>query len=91
MEWFVYIIFSQQKGIYYKGCTSNIDKRLYEHNHDLGRFTKGKGPWILVFLKQFQTKKEALIFEKKIKKANSEYLKSLIDQYNKSFKDSSVG
>jgi len=45
MEWYVYIIFSQAKEIYYKGCTSNIDKRLNEHNHDLGHFTKGKKFW----------------------------------------------
>jgi len=81
MRWFVYIIQSQTKGILYKGCTSSIEKRLFEHNNNLGRFTKGKGPWKLVFLKEFETKKEALIYERKIKKANSEYLKSLIEQY----------
>jgi putative endonuclease len=80
MKWFVYIIQSQTKGIFYKGCTSCIEKRLFEHNNELGRFTKGKGPWLLVFLKEFEAKKEALIFERKIKKANSEYLKKIIEE-----------
>jgi putative endonuclease len=84
MKWFVYIIQSQSKGILYKGFTSDIEKRLFEHNNDLGRFTKGKGPWVLVFLKEFDNKKEALIYEKKIKRANSEYLKKIIHKYSAS-------
>jgi len=65
MPWFVYIIQSKSKGILYNGCTSDIDRRLFEHNNDLGRFTKRKGPWKLVYLKSFDTKTEALIYEKK--------------------------
>ena len=82
MKWFVYIIQSQTKGILYKGSTSRIENRLFEHNNDMGRFTKGKGPWALVFLKEFETKKEALIYERKLKRANSEYLRKIIEEYN---------
>ncbi|MFW5706979.1 MAG: GIY-YIG nuclease family protein [Bacteroidota bacterium] len=91
MKWFVYIIQSQTKGILYKGCTSNVEKRLYEHTNDLGRFTKGKGPWKIVFLKEFDSKREALIYERMIKRANSDYLKNLIEKYRNSNLGSSTG
>lgn len=65
---YVYIIFSHRLDIYSKGITQNPEKRLFEHNNGLSRFTAGKGPWELVFLEKFQTKTQALIREKQIKK-----------------------
>lgn len=65
---YVYIIYSQRLDIYYKGITQNPENRLFEHNNGLSRFTAGKGPWELVFLEKFQTKTQALIREKQIKK-----------------------
>ena len=80
MSCFVYILYSESSNIYYKGFTENPDKRLWEHNNDLSRYTAGKGPWKIVYLENFPTKKEALIREKKLKRVNSEYLKWLIRQ-----------
>ncbi len=57
----VYILQSETLGVYYKGYTQNLEKRLWEHNNGLSRFTKGKGPWKLVFSKAFDKKREALI------------------------------
>jgi len=37
-------------------------------------------PWKIVFVQEFETKTEALIREKKIKRTNKEYLRWLIKQ-----------
>jgi len=78
--YYVYIIESEQSGIFYKGSTSNYINRLAQHNEDINAYTKGKGPWKLVFVQQFETKTEALLKEKKLKRCNKEYLRWLINQ-----------
>jgi putative endonuclease len=79
-EFFVYIIYSSGKEIYYKGYTQYPEKRLSEHNQGLSRYTKGKGPWELVYLEKFNSKKEALQRERQIKRVNTKYLRWLIQQ-----------
>ena len=82
MRYVVYILYSESCEVYYKGYSENVAQRLWEHNNDLSRYTKGKGPWRIVFTKVFQTKKEALIFERKIKRLNKVSLEKLIDSNN---------
>jgi putative endonuclease len=57
----VYIISNQQE-IFYKGFTTNITQRLEYHNTNKSQFTKNKGPWKIIFIKKFDSKKEALKF-----------------------------
>ena len=78
--YYVYIIESQQSGIFYKGSTNDYVRRLTEHNEGINDYTKGKGPWKLVFVQKFDTKSEALVKEKKLKRCNKEYLRWLINQ-----------
>ena len=80
MEYFVYVIYSESAGLYYKGTTSYPDLRLAEHNHNKGRYTAGKGPWKLVYLQRMFSKREALILEHHLKRSNVKYLRWLIDQ-----------
>ncbi|MBW6498964.1 MAG: GIY-YIG nuclease family protein [Bacteroidales bacterium] len=81
MNYTVYILESVQSGHFYKGYTSDIEKRLWEHNNGLSRYTRNKGPWKLVFEKKFENKSEALLFEKRIKRFNSNSLQNLINSY----------
>ncbi|MBL7903394.1 MAG: GIY-YIG nuclease family protein, partial [Bacteroidales bacterium] len=53
-----------------KGVTEDPLRRLWEHNNNKSRFTAGKGPWVLVYTKTFETKKQALIEERRIKGLN---------------------
>ena len=69
--YYVYILESLLDGDFYKGYTSDYIKRLEQHNNGESDFTKTKMPWRLVFLQAFETKKEALIQEKKLKKCNN--------------------
>ena len=82
-EHYVYIIYSKTNDLYYKGYSLQPYKRLIEHNEDLSRYTKNKELWELVFIQSFETKTEALIREKSLKRSNLKYLKWVIQQpYN---------
>jgi predicted GIY-YIG superfamily endonuclease len=39
--------------------TSNVERRLHEHNTKAGRWTSSFKPWVLVALEEFGTRKEA--------------------------------
>ncbi len=78
--YYVYIVESQKTGIFYKGSTSDYARRLGEHNEGLNFYTREKGPWKLIFVQQFESKPEALVKEKKLKRCNKEYLRWLIEQ-----------
>jgi putative endonuclease len=78
--YYVYIIESVSSGIFYKGSTENYEKRLEEHNAGWNQFTRGKGPWKLIFVQEFDDKRDALIQEKKLKRCNKEYLRWLIEE-----------
>jgi putative endonuclease len=82
--YYVYILFSQRLNIFYKGITQNPQKRLFEHNNNLSRFTAGKGPWDLVYLEEVNSKKDALLREKSIKKLNRKSILLLIQKYSDS-------
>ena len=57
----------------YTGSTENIVERLAMHNNEdkekakFHRTTYKKGPWKVVFSKEFKTRKEALDFERFLK------------------------
>ena len=70
MHYFVYIIATKVKNkkISYVGYTSNLSKRLNDHNTGKGaKFTRGK-KWKIIFKKQYKTKVKAMQEEYKLKK-----------------------
>ncbi|MFH1826332.1 MAG: GIY-YIG nuclease family protein [bacterium] len=66
MEYFVYII-RGKKGGTYTGFTTDLQRRLKEHNDNLGGYTKGKGPWTLVWYCVFRDRQMAENFEMYLK------------------------
>jgi putative endonuclease len=82
MSWFVYMIKSEVDGTIYKGVSENFIKRLNEHNLGLTQFTSSKKPWSLIYVEKMNSKRDALIREKKLKRQNRKYLTWLIDQPN---------
>ena len=72
MSYWVYILKSDSSGRYYCGHTSNVTRRLSQHNdpgYTGSRTTKVfKGPWILIATFECENKGDAVILEKKIKK-----------------------
>ena len=70
MSYFVYILltYSNNRYVSYVGYTSNLKKRINDHNSSKGaKFTKGR-KWKLIFKKKFNNKSEAMKAEIKFKK-----------------------
>jgi len=79
MGFYVYIIQSLKDNSFYKGFSTNPFERLQQHNNGKSIYTSKKTPWKLVCLLAFNSKKEALIKEKKLKKYSKESLMALIN------------
>ena len=63
----VYIL-QCRTGRFYVGVTSNLDRRIAEHdNGEIEGFTKLHGPCKLVWHEKFQTMDQAIQMEKRIK------------------------
>ncbi len=67
MAYFVYVLKSEKAGSSYVGHTSNIERRVAEHNRGESLSTRNKGPWKLVYKEEFRTRSEAIIKEKYFK------------------------
>jgi len=77
MAYYVYIIESKKDDTWYYGYSLKPERGLKYHNEGKSRYTKSKMPWRLIFIKNFNSKKEALKFERKLKSLrNQTYIKS---------------
>ena len=77
-----YIIESLKSGKWYYGYTSDLNKRLLNHNKGLTRSTQGGVPWKITFVRSFKTKKEAVDFELYLKKSrNKDFIKLQFAEY----------
>jgi len=67
MPFIVYILYSATAQKHYTGFTSNLAERLLSHN-ELGKdWTARHRPWKLIFTKEFESKREAMDYEKWLK------------------------
>jgi len=64
---YIYVIKSESYGNRYVGSTSNVSKRVNEHNHGKCRYTKGRIPWKLVHSEEFTNRSDAMQREKFLK------------------------
>jgi len=63
----VYVLKSERTGRYYIGMSNHPERRLEFHNSDRIGYTMRHRPWILVFLKGYSLKRDALLAERRIK------------------------
>ena len=63
-----YILFSSKINKFYTGHTEDIDRRIQEHNRGKTPGMAKGMPWIIIYLKEHQTRAEAIKLEKSIKK-----------------------
>ncbi|MBX2872819.1 MAG: GIY-YIG nuclease family protein [Saprospiraceae bacterium] len=74
--YYVYVLKSQNHWRFYVGMTSNIARRLDEHNKGRTRSTKGYRPWILFFTESYPSREEARSREKYLKSGSGkEFIK----------------
>ncbi len=67
MNHFIYIL-ECKDGTWYTGYTTDVERRLKMHEQGKGaKYTRGRGPFSLVYQKAYQTKTEALRAEYDLK------------------------
>jgi len=77
--WFVYIL-KCKDNTYYTGITTDIDRRIIEHNTSSkwAKYTRGRRPVQLMYTSDFKNKSEASKEECRIKKLNKKCKEELI-------------
>ena len=66
-------------GSYYTGCTTNLEKRIGEHQHGVYEgYTHSRRPVELVYSTEFSDIKDAIAFERQIKKWSRKKKEALI-------------
>ena len=65
--YYVYLLQSEKTEKFYVGFTSNLKRRLNEHNAGQVKSTKPNIPYKLIYFEAFRSKKDALSREKKLK------------------------
>ncbi len=67
MGWVVYVL-RCRTGQLYTGCTTDLERRVREHNSGAGsKFTKSRLPVVVVYREELRNKSEALRRELAIK------------------------
>lgn len=83
---FVYIMTNKYRTTFYIGVTSNLSKRVIEHQLGQGsKFTKKYGVTDLVHLETFSDINRAIAREKQLKNWHREWKISLIKEQNPMF------
>ncbi|GIO24259.1 GIY-YIG nuclease family protein [Oceanobacillus sp. J11TS1] len=79
----VYIL-KCQDGTLYTGYTNNLDHRIRMHEEGKGaKYTRGRGPFEIIYTCEFENKSEALREEYRIKKLSRKEKLKLIGVYEK--------
>ncbi|MFQ6606010.1 MAG: GIY-YIG nuclease family protein, partial [Fidelibacterota bacterium] len=82
MQFVVYIMYSASRDRYYTGQTSDLSKRISQHNAGYDRYTRSGIPWELKYTEEYQTRREAMRREREIKaKKSRSYLEGLIRKF----------
>ena len=70
-DWHVYVL-RNSAGTLYTGISKDTDRRIAEHNNGTGaKFTRGRGPWSMVYMEGPLEHGDALRREIAIKKDTS--------------------
>jgi putative endonuclease len=81
MYW-VYILYSEKFGQYYKGVSDNHLRRLEEHNNGKEASTSRYRPWTLVWKTKKESLSEARKLERKLKNLSQERTRLFIKKYS---------
>lgn len=78
-KFIVYVVYSDTFNKHFTSFTSRLEERIQSHNDEAGRgYTKKYKPWRLIHTKEFDTKAEAMDYEKWLKSGvGIEFIKAL--------------
>ena len=65
--YYTYILYSELKDKFYIGSSENPNERLKKHNNKNKGYTNQSNDWKIVFSQSFESRTEAMAFERKIK------------------------
>jgi putative endonuclease len=81
----VYLIQNSESGEHYYGYTTDLKRRIDEHNRGSNTSTRRtKGTWVLIYAEAYKSKKDALIRESKLKD-NGNAKRGLLQRLQNSF------
>jgi len=72
MKAYVYVLKSDKDGNKYIGSTTNLYRRLNEHNNGQVKSTRHRRPLKLIGLREFNDIYEAILWEKKYKNSHGQ-------------------
>jgi len=64
---YLYVLKSKQDGELYVGSTTDLRRRLIEHNKGLVAFTKARRPLVLVYYEAYASLEDARLRESRLK------------------------
>jgi len=74
---YVYVLQGASHGQMYTGCTSDLKKRISEHNSGKSPYTKPRGPYELIYYEACISSKDAYARERYLKSGmGKRYLKN---------------
>ena len=87
-DFYVYMLANQKNGTIYKGMTSNLIKRIWEHREANGsQFTSAYNIKKLVWYKQCGNWEDAVKWEKKLRWYKRQWKINLIEEINPEWND----
>jgi putative endonuclease len=66
--YYCYVLWSESCEKFYIGITEDVQKRLKDHNDGISRWTRGRGPWELVWEQKCSDRGAARELENKLKR-----------------------
>ena len=80
LAFFLYIVQSTTTEKFYIGSAADVPTRVAEHNRGQSPYTRGRGPWTLVYQEEYETLSEARRRERQLKSWKSHRsLQGLVD------------
>ena len=79
---YIYVLQSKKDDRFYTGFTSDLRKRFNEHNQNLSTYTKGRGPFELIYYEACVNKLDAMAREKYLKSGmGKRYIKNRLKRF----------
>lgn len=80
--YYVYVLRSEQSGRLYTGYTSDLRKRLGEHQGQRSPYTKARGPYELIYYEACRSSSDAQMREKYLKTGmGKRYLQNRVKRF----------
>jgi len=85
MSYFVYILLSNKDNKLYVGCTSDVARRIKDHNYGKVYATKNRRPLIVIHFEKFENKTDAFNRERFLKTLwSARFKKKILEKYKQS-------